>query len=74
MGAVKRMVEEKAEEIAGQRYGREFNDLSPQIQYQVWTEAEHVVADDLAAQADLRRDGQKERKWDELELQRRLGK
>jgi len=64
----------KAEEIAGQRYGREFNDLPNGLQYQVFSEAEQAVVDDLATQADLRLDGQKERRWDELELQRRLGK
>lgn len=74
MGAVKRMVEDKSEEIAGQRYSREFNDLSPQLQFQVWTEAERVVVDDLYAKADLRRDGQGNTPWDELELMRRLGK
>jgi len=63
----------KADEIAQQRYSREFYDLSPQLRYQVWFEAERAVMDDIATQADLRRDGKKEKPWDELELQRRLG-
>lgn len=64
----------KAEEIAEQRYGREFNDLPNNIQYQVFSEAEQAAHDDLATQADLRRNGHQETAWDELELMRRLGK
>jgi len=81
MPDIEEMTTNKAEEIAEQRYGREFNDLPSSLQMQVWMEAEHQVADDLATQAELRMDdmkirqnGKGETKWDELELMRRLGK
>ena len=81
MADIEEMTINKAEEIAEQRYGREFNDLSKQLQFEVWTEAEHSVADTLATQNDLqydrmreRRNGSQETKWDEIELMRRLGK
>ena len=57
----------EADQIAEQRYGREFNDLPKQLQFQVWAEAENIVSRE-------RRDGPKETHWDELELMRRLGK
>jgi hypothetical protein len=81
MPDIEEMTTNKAEEIAEQRYGREFNDLPSSLQMQVWMEAEQQVADDLATQAELRMDdmkirqnGKGETKWDELELMRRLGK
>ena len=56
MGAVKRDLEEitsnKAEEIAEKRCGREFGDLPPSLQMQVWMEAEQETADYFACQAD----------------------
>jgi len=81
MPDIEEMTINKAEEIAEQRYGREFNDLPSSLQMQVWMEAEQQVVDDLATQAGLRMDDMKirqnskgETKWDELELMRRLGK
>ncbi len=71
----------EANEIAEQRYGREFDELPKPIQRDVWCEAESIVRDKLADQADLqyermreRRNGDGETHWDELELIRRLGK
>ena len=67
----------KADEIAEQRYGREFNDLPAQVQMTVWMEAEQAVASDLASERDaiygrMKEDGVTH--WDELELMRRQGK
>jgi len=71
----------EAEEIAEQRYGREFDDLPNHIQHEVWCEAESIVRDKVADQADAiyermrdRRNGTGETHWDRLELDRRLGK
>ena len=74
MPDIEEMTTNKAEEIAEQRYGREFNDLPSSLQMQVWMEAEQQVADDLPTQAKIRQNGKGETKWDELELMRRLGK
>lgn len=74
MADIEEMATNRAEEIAQQRYGREFNDLPNSLQSQVWSEAERLVHDDLATQAENRCDGKGETKWDELELMRRLGK
>ncbi len=81
MGAVKRDLEEitsnKADEIAEQRYGREFSDLPASEQIDVWMEAENKVKDQLATENDAIYDQIKENgatHWDELELMRRLGK
>ena len=71
MGAVKYDLEErtsnKADEIAEQRYGREFSDLPASLQMQVWMDAEREVADYFACQADatydrMREDGHKPRR------------
>lgn len=81
MRDIKAATQTEAEEIAEQRYGREFDELPEPIQHDVWCEAENRVQEKLADQADLRyermrerRDGSKETHWDELELMRRLGK
>jgi len=78
------MTSNKADEIAEQRYGREFSELPAPLQMQVWMEAEREVADKIATQNDLtydrmRENGHKSKEeceafWGELELQRRLGK
>lgn len=71
------MICDKAEEIALERYGREFNELPATEQMHVWMEAENSVADKLASEADAiyeRLRDTCETKWDELELLRRLGK
>ena len=57
----------EADQIAEQRYGREFDDLPKPLQHDVWCEAENRVRDKLA-------DGSKDNYWAELELMRRLGK
>ncbi len=88
MGLVKQDLEErtinKADEIAEQRYGREFSDLPASLQMQVWMEAEQEAAEYFRTQADaiydrMREEGFNHRKdgdghFAELELQRRLGK
>ncbi|MBA7478535.1 hypothetical protein ES707_13960 [subsurface metagenome] len=88
MGAVKQDLEERtfneADEIAKQRYGREFGDLPPSLQMQVWMEAEQKAAEYFRTQEDglyerIREEGFNHRKdgddhFAELELQRRLGK
>ena len=56
MGAVKHDLEEltsnKADEIAEERYGMPFSDLPKLQQHDVWFEAESIVKDKLADQAD----------------------
>ena len=88
MGIIQRDLEEitsnKADEIAQQRYGREFSDLPASLQMQVWMEAEQEAAEYFRTQEDglyerIREEGFNHRKdgddhFAELELQRRLGK
>ena len=66
MGAIKRDLEEitseKAEELAKQRYGREFGDLPASLQMQVWMDAEREAYDYFADQADAIYDRMKEEK------------
>ena len=56
MGIIQRDLEEitseKAEEIAQQRYGREFGDLPAALQMKVWMDAEREAADYYVSQAD----------------------
>jgi len=65
MGAIKRDLEEltviKADEIAEQRYGMPFSDLPRLQQHDVWFEAESIVKDKLADQADFIYDQMRER-------------
>lgn len=49
---VKDMTQTRADEIADQRYGREFNELPKQVKFQVWHEAEAEVRDQIATEAD----------------------
>lgn len=81
MGANKRDWEErvivKAEELAQEKYHRDFSDLPPQMEMQVWLEAEGIVNDQIADAMDAARKTVREKgidHWGELELQRRLGK
>ena len=88
MGAVKHDLEEitstKAEELAEQRYGREFSELPTSLQMLVWMDAEQEAHDYFADRADaiydrMGENGHKPGKngdghWAELELDRRLGK
>ena len=78
---LKDAMQTEADQIAEQRYGREFYDLPNHIQHEVWCEAESIVRDKVADQADAiyermrdRRNGKGETHWDRLELDRRLGK
>ena len=50
----------KADEIAEQRYGREFNDLPASLQMKVWMEAEQEAHDYFACQADAIYDRKRE--------------
>jgi len=81
MRDIKDATQTEAEEIAEQRYGREFDELPKPIQHDVWCEAENRVQEKLADEIDNayerfreRQDGQQETHWDELELMRRQGK
>ena len=56
----KEKVCEKAEELAEQRTGREFNDLPNHLQMNIWMDAEQEVINDLACQADAIYDRMKE--------------
>lgn len=64
MGIIKRDLEqrtcEKAEELAEQRHGRDFSDLPNHVQMQVWMDAEHLVADEMADEIDHLYDQMKE--------------
>ena len=71
---IEEATQNKAEELAEQRYGREFNDLPQSLQYKVWQDAEIAVQEALNERAEALLDGQRETHWDELELMRRLGK
>jgi len=42
----------KAEELAEERCGREFGDLPPSLQQQIWMDAEEEIKDQLAGEAD----------------------
>jgi len=71
LGAVKRDLEErtinKAEDLAEKQYGREFNDLPPDIQMTIWMAAENEVAQQIVMAAEARMDAEDER----LELRSR---
>ena len=58
----KDMIATKAEELAEQRCGREFNDLPASLQMQIWMEAEKEAADCLACQVDALYDRMMEEK------------
>ncbi|KKL91070.1 hypothetical protein LCGC14_1898390 [marine sediment metagenome] len=64
MGAVNRDLEEttsnKAEDLAEQRYGREFHDLPASLQMATWMDAELEIAINLACEADMFRIKEKE--------------
>jgi hypothetical protein len=81
MGIIQRDAEErinaKSEEIAKERYGREFNSLPAPMMMRVWIEAENTVYDQMDAEleakkAEVRRNGN--HFFDDLEVERRLGK
>lgn len=58
---VKDMTSSKADHIAEERYGREFQDLPQNIKFQVWHEAEAFVRDQIATEADAIYDAIRER-------------
>jgi len=57
---VRDMTSLKADEIALNRYGREFYDLPKSEQFKVWHEAEAAVRDEIATEADAIFDAIKE--------------
>jgi len=57
---VKEMTRLKADEIAEQRYGVEFDYLPKDQQFKVWFEAEAAVRDEIATEADAIFDAIKE--------------
>ncbi|GAI24463.1 unnamed protein product [marine sediment metagenome] len=71
---VKDMTTLKADEIADQRYGREFYDLPKDQQFKVWHEAEAFVRDQIATEADALVDAIKEGARPIAKLFRRSGK
>jgi len=50
----------KADNIALQQTGKEFNDLPASVQFNIWMQAESEYADYLACQIDALRDQMKE--------------
>ena len=59
-------ISEKAEELAQAQYGgSSFNELTKDLQFKVWSQAEQGVREKYQLRA--------ESLWDELELDRRLG-
>ncbi len=81
MGVIQRDLEarisDRTEELARERYQTEFEYLSPHLQMELWIEAEHLEQDRMASQMDAAYDAMREtgmNHWDELELERRLGK
>ncbi len=81
MRDIKDATQTEADQIAEQRYGREFYELPKPLQFEVWSEAESIVRDKVADEIDNayehfreRRNGDGENHWNEIELMRRLGK
>jgi len=74
----------KSEELAEERCGREFGDLPPSLQQQIWMDAEEAVQSDDSCRDDglyeQMREGrflpkaEREDHFLELEMSRRLGK
>lgn len=52
MSDIEKATQNKAEELAEKRYGREFNDLPQSLQYKVWQDAEIAVQESLIARAE----------------------
>lgn len=63
----------RAEELAQQRFGVSYDDLSNGPAMLVWRDAEVQVQEELNEAADRARDDQDITWFDELELERRLG-
>lgn len=54
-------IQEQADEIAFQKYGKDFYDLSEKQQDEVYEEAQEAYTDNLASQADAMKDREKYR-------------
>lgn len=61
MSDIEEATQNKAEELAEKRYGREFNDLPQSLQYKVWQDAEIAVQESLIARGEALLDAIKER-------------
>ena len=59
-------ISDRAEELAESQYKSDFASLTKDLQFKVWSQAEQEVAEAHQLRA--------ESLWDELELQRMLGK
>ena len=59
-------ISDKAEELAESQYKSDFASLTKDLQFKVWSQAEQGVREKYQLRA--------ESLWDELELQRMLGK
>lgn len=70
---VEERTSERAEELAQKRFGVSFDVLAPPLQMKTWTDAKVQVQEELNEAAERAVEGRKDF-WDELELQRRLGK
>ena len=53
---IKGMYQDKAEEIAEERYNKDYYSLMPNLQLEVYNDAMLDVHDNLAAQADMMND------------------
>lgn len=51
-------IQSRADELAQERYGKDFYDLTDEQQYKLFTEAEESEGDALSARADLLRDSE----------------
>jgi formyltetrahydrofolate synthetase len=56
MGKMKELISNKAEEIALEKYGSEFYELTQEAQDEVWKLAEQEASDYLASLADAERE------------------
>jgi hypothetical protein len=66
---IEREISEKAEELAQAQYGgSSFDELTKDLQFKVWSQAEQHVAEARQMQAESLHDF-----WQEVELERRLG-
>jgi len=70
---VEERTSDRAEELAQKRFGVSFDVLASPLQMNVWMEAEVQVREELNEAAERACEARQER-WDELELERRLGK
>jgi len=63
---IEREISDRAEELAESQYKSGFASLTKDLQFKVWSQAEQEVREKYQLRA--------ESLWDELELQRMLGK